>query len=231
MTMERIENRLLEIRRKRKVFNWHSFRHKSLTSCLMGASLAFLICGCTVQDRKNGQAESVHLQTPLGGLDVRTNAVHGPDVGLPVYPGATETGRHGDDSGSADIHVNFGNWHLNVKAIEYRSDDPEDKIVAFYKKAMASYGDVLTCKDKAAIGEPTKTNQGLTCASDHEYDLNVKVDRSSKPATVQTPHVTGNIKLLAGSTENQHIVEFSPDSNGTKFSIVVVQLPHKNETD
>ncbi len=189
------------------------------------------ISGCTVQDHKNGQAENVRLRTPIGSLDVRTNAVHGPDVGVPVYPGAVETGKHGGDSGSADIHMSFGDWHLNVKAIEYHSDDQEDKIVAFYKGAMAKFGDVLTCKNRTAVGEPSKTHQGLTCANDHEYDVNMKLDTSNKPTAGQTSQITGDIKLLAGSPENQHIVEFSPTSNGTKFSIVVVQLPHKNQTD
>jgi hypothetical protein len=187
------------------------------------------ISGCSVQDNKNGQAENVKLRTPIGSLDVRTNAVHGPDVGLPVYPGAVETGKHGHDSGSADIHMSFGNWRLNVKAIEYRSNDPEDKIVAFYKNAMSQYGDVLTCKNRTAIAEPSKTSQGLTCANDHEYDVNM--DASKKPATVQPSTITGDIKLLAGSPENQHIVEFNPTSDGTKFSMVLVQLPHKNQTD
>ncbi|HWF67619.1 MAG TPA: hypothetical protein VN670_09945 [Acidobacteriaceae bacterium] len=197
----------------------------------MSATFAFLVCGCSVQEHRNGQAENVHLHTPLGGLDVRTNSLHGSDVGLPVYPGATEMGTHGDDSGSADIHMNFGHWRLNVKAIEYQSPDPEGKVIAFYKNAMGKYGDVLTCKERVAVGEPAKTSQGLTCADDHEYDVHVKVDSTKKPATVPATNWSGDIKLLAGSPGNQHIVEFSPGSKGTKFSIVALQLPHKDETD
>lgn len=201
------------------------------SSLFLAATLLLAITGCSVQDNKNGHAENVRLHTPVGSLDVRTNAVHGPDVGLPVYPGAVETGRHGDDSGSADIHMSFGKWQLNVKAIEYQSNDPEDKIVAFYKKAMDQYGDVLTCKNKAALGEPSKTRLGLTCANDHEYDVDMKLDASNKHGNAQNSGVTGDIKLLAGSPEDQHIVEFTPTSNGTKFSMVVVQLPHKPQTD
>lgn len=189
------------------------------------------ITGCSVQEHKNGQAENVHLHTPIGALDVRTNAVHGPDVGLPVYPGAVETGQHGDDSGSADIQMSFGKWQLHVKAIGYRSKDPEEKVLGFYKKAMAQYGDVLTCKDKVAIGEPSRTRQGLTCANDHEYNVNLKMDTSKKTVQVTSPNISGNVKLLAGSQANQHIVELEPDSAGTKFSVVLVQLPHQHQTD
>lgn len=200
------------------------------TALLVGTCLLW-VCGCSVQDRKNGKAENVQLHTPIGSLDVRTDALHGPDVGLPPYPGAVETGNHGDDSGSADIHMSFGSWRLNVKAIEYHSDDPEDKVIAFYKKAMGEYGDVLTCKDKIAVGQPSKTREGLTCANDHEYDVKLRIDTSKNPGLSVSSGVHGHVKLLAGSPDNQHIVEFSPASTGTRFSIVVVQLPHKTSTD
>jgi hypothetical protein len=193
------------------------------------AVLSFAISGCSVNEHKNGDAENVHLHTPLGGLDVRTNSAAGIDVGLPVYPGAVETGDHGKDSGAADIHMSFGKWQLHVKAVEYQSNDPEFKVVAFYKKAMASYGDVLTCKDKAPVGQPVATSKGLTCANDHEYD--VSMDAESSKNHVTTPKISGDIKLLAGSPENQHIIEFMPTSTGTKFSVVAVQLPHKGQTD
>ena len=201
------------------------------TAALLLSALLLVCSGCSVRDRKNGETENVHLHTPIGGFDVRTNAIHGADLGLPVYPGAVESGQHGDDSGSADIHMSFGEWHLHVKAIEYRSSDPEDKVVAFYKSAMDQYGDVLTCKDRTPIGQPTQTRQGLTCANDHEYDVTMNLDASRKHVQVATPQISGSVKLLAGSPQNQHIVEISPASNGTKFSVVEVQLPHSGHTD
>jgi hypothetical protein len=206
----------------------HGFVSKAAIHLLAGGVFTTLL-GCSVQSHKTGQAENVQVRTPLGGLSVRTNSVHGPDVGLPIYPGATETTDHGEDSGSADVALNFGKWRLTVKAVEYQSNDPEEKLIAFYKKAMSQYGDVLTCKDKVAIGKPSRTAQGLTCANDHEYDVRVKTDR----ATISTSNqpVTGNIKLLSGSPGNQHIVEFKPESNRTRFSMVVVQFPHKDQTD
>ena len=202
-----------------------------IKTALLCSALLFVAAGCSVNEKKNGAAENVHLHTPLGGFDVRTNSVNGADVGLPVYPGAVETGQHGDDSGSADIHMSFGEWHLHVKAIGYRSSDPEDKVVAFYKNAMAQYGDVLTCKNKTAIGEPSQTSQGLTCSNGHEYEVTMSVDNSKKHMSVSTPQISGAVKLLAGSPENQHIVEFNPTPDGTKFSMVVVQLPHRGQTD
>jgi hypothetical protein len=194
-------------------------------------SLAVMTTGCSVHAHKDGQAENVHLHIPLGALDVRTNAIHGPDVGLPLYPGAVEVGEHGDDSGSADINMSFGPWSIHIKAIGYRSNDPEEKIIGFYKKALAEYGDVLTCKGKVAIGEPSRTRQGLTCENDHEYNVNLRLDTSKDTVQVTSQPISGDVKLLAGSPENQHFVDITPEQNGTKFSVVVVRLPDKHRTD
>ena len=205
-------------------------RHFSIAALSVGV-LLFSISGCSVNEHKNGDAENVHLHTPIGGLDVRTNSAAAADVGLPIYPGAVATGDHGNGSGAADIHMSFGKWRLHVKAAEYKSNDPEFKLVAFYKKAMASYGDVLTCKDKKPLGQPVATSQGLTCANDHEYDVSMDAESSKHHVEFGTPKISGDIKLLAGSPKNQHIIEFTPLSDGTKFSIVAVQLPHKGQTD
>ena len=201
------------------------------SAALSSAILLFALSGCSVNEHKNGDAENVHLHTPIGGLDVRTNSAAGVDVGVPVYPGAVATGDQGKNSGAADIHMSFGKWQLHVKAAEYQSKDPEFKVVAFYKKAMGSYGDVLTCKDKKPVGQPVATSQGLTCANDHEYDVSMDAQSSNNHVNFGTPKISGDIKLLAGSRENQHIIEFTPTSDGTKFSIVAVQLPHKGQTD
>ena len=149
----------------------------------------------------------------------------------PSIPAPSRPANHGNDSGAADIHMSFGKWQLHVKAAEYQSKDQEFKVVAFYKNAMASYGDVLTCKDKKPLGQPVATSKGLTCANDHEYDVSMDAGSSKNHVTAATPKITGDIKLLAGSPENQHIVEFTPTSDGTKFSIVAVELPHKGQTN
>jgi hypothetical protein len=209
----------------------HTDINRLFLTAVSGGVLLFALSGCSVNEHKNGDAENVHLHTPIGGLDVRTNSAAGVDVGVPIYPGAVATGDQGKNSGAADIHMSFGKWQLHVKAAEYQSKDPEFKVVAFYKKAMSSYGDVLTCKDKKPMGQPVATRQGLTCANDHEYDVSMDAQSSSNHVNFGTPKISGDIKLLAGSRENQHIIEFTPTSDGTKFSIVAVQLPHKGQTD
>jgi hypothetical protein len=232
MTTKTPENFHSPVRPKGTSFDHNGTRSRRFSvAALCAGLLLFAVSGCSVNEHKNGDAENVHLHTPIGGLDVRTNSAAAVDVGVPIYPGAVATGDKGKDSGAADIHMSFGKWQLHVKAAEYQSKDPEFKVVAFYKKAMASYGDVLTCKDKAPVGQPVATSQGLTCANDHEYDVSMDAESSKKHINLGTPKISGDIKLLAGSRDNQHIIEFTPTSDGTKFSIVAVQLPHRGQTD
>ena len=56
------------------------------------------------------------------------------------------------DSNSADINMNFGSFHLGVKAAAFQTSDSTDKVLAFYRKDLASrYGDVIECKDNVAV--------------------------------------------------------------------------------
>src|ERR1039458_5167614 len=55
---------------------------------LTGAGL-LLMAGCHVDEQKNGDSDKVRIETPFGGLQVKTNdAAVLADIGLPAYPGA-----------------------------------------------------------------------------------------------------------------------------------------------
>src|ERR1700691_3225684 len=143
-----------------------------LLACL---TLAAGIAGCRVQVDKgpNGEDKRVQVDTPFGGIHVNTDQTTAADLGLPVYPGADIVKDKNNDK-SADIHMGFGEWELRVKVVNYSSSDSQDKVVAFYKKALTRYGDVITCQDHAPVGTPTVTSEGLTCAD--QGGANVKID-------------------------------------------------------
>src|ERR1700733_6979420 len=54
------------------------------------AAALLFAAGCRIQVDKNenGRDKNVKVDTPLGGLHVRTNQTSAADVGLPAYPGA-----------------------------------------------------------------------------------------------------------------------------------------------
>ncbi|HUY81649.1 MAG TPA: hypothetical protein VMU92_07990 [Acidobacteriaceae bacterium] len=184
------------------------------TLALLAATVLLLTAGCRVQVDKNSNGadknENVKIDTPFGGLHVRSGQTTAADVGLPVYPGATiAPDRHGDKS--ADVHMGFGSFQLMVKVVNYETSDPADKVLAFYQKALGRYGDVIRCKDDSPVGTPTITSEGLTCSDDYSH------------THVQ---VSGNLSLKAGSKHHQHVVAVE-DRNGleTRFALIELQLP------
>jgi hypothetical protein len=179
--------------------------------------------GCRVDEHKDGNHEDVKIATPFGGMSVKTdNAAVQAGVGLSLYPGATlekklhknKDGDENDDS-AADVNLNFGSFHLGVKALSYTTPDAPAKVLAFYRKDMARYGSVIFCKDKHAVGTPTETQDGLTCSEDNKK---VKVQGVSDD--------DGSFgELRAGSKLHQHIVSIDEQGSGTKFGLVALDLP------
>jgi len=192
----------------------------------MGKATGFLavlalvagIAGCRVHVDKgtNGEDKNVQVDTPFGGVHVNTDQTTASDLGLPVYPGA-QTVKGDDNHKSADVHMGFGEWQLRVRAVSYTTPDDEEKVTAFYKKALGRYGDVIVCKGDTAVGTPAATSEGLTCNDD------------KKGGHVQIDHEDfgkHSLELKAGSRRHQHIVGFETPADGkTKFALVVLDLP------
>lgn len=172
-----------------------------------------LMSGCRVESSKQGGNDNVKIATPFGGVQVKTNdATVLQGMGLPAYPGATLIKKNNDHSAAADVNMNFGNFHLRVKAASYETTDSPDKVQAFYRKALGAYGDVIECSNDKPVGTPTRTAEGLTCDNDDKHvALNDDVSRK--------------MELKAGSKDHQHIVAIDPNADGTKIGLVALELP------
>lgn len=176
---------------------------------LLAATL--VAAGCNVQQKGSNGNEDVKIETPIGGMKVKTNAA-AVDPGIPVYPGATMV-KKDKDSGAADVNMNFGSFHLRVRAADYQTPDSSEKVMAFYRNELAHYGDVIECKNHRAVGSPSKTSQGLTCDQNDHYRIS---NVSSH----------GGVELKAGDKAHQHIVAVDARSNGTKFDLLALDLPN-----
>jgi hypothetical protein len=195
------------------------FNAAVLFTCL--ALLAGL-AGCRVQVNKgaNGEDKDVRVDTPFGGIHVNTDQTTAADLGLPVYPGAQVAADKENDK-SADIHMGFGEWELRVKVVNYTTADSEDKVVAYYKKALGRFGDVITCQDNNPVGTPSTTTEGLTCS---DRGQNVQINDHGQNFGGHSGH--GGFELKAGSKRHQHIVGFESSKPGeTRFALVAVDLP------
>jgi hypothetical protein len=188
---------------------------------LAGLALAAGVAGCRIHVDKdaNGTEKNVQVDTPFGGIHVNTDQTTAADLGLPAYPGAQPV-KDDDEHKSADVHMGFGEWELRVQAVSYETPDKKDQVVAFYKKALARYGDVITCQGTAPVGTPTATSEGLTCADDKGNTSTVQVDREDYGSG------KNSLELKAGSKRHQHIVGFEDPKNGqTRFALVALDLP------
>ncbi len=174
----------------------------SLVSALAALAVIVVLAGCSVQKSKDGGKENVKIQTPMGGLNVNTDA-SAKDTGMPVYPGAKETPGKDGDHNSANVNISSSMFGVKVVAIEYLSDDSPDKVKEFYKKELAKFGNVMDCAN--GVREESKSDD-LTC--------------SDKP---QRGKHHGN-ELVVGTKQRQHIVSIEPNGKGTKFGLVYVQV-------
>ena len=180
--------------------------------------------GCRVKVDKdaNGQDKNVQVDTPFGGVHVNTNQTTAADLGLPVYPGA-QIVEDKDHDKSADVHLGFGKWELRVKAVSYATGDKQEQVIAFYKKALGRFGEVLTCQQKTAVGKPSVTSEGLTC--EDQKNMNFQLGDQSVG--------TGKgLELKAGSKNHQHIVGFEEAESGrTRFTLISLDLPEGTGSD
>ena len=154
-----------------------------------------VLSGCTVQKKGEGASKKVDIETPLGSLHVNTQ-VDAKDTGMAVYPGAT---RAEDDEGkhAANLSIDSSLFGAKVVAIKYRSDDPPDKLLDFYRKQLKIYGEVSECHG------------------------NIDLEHGNVRCRPAGPRAETN--LVTGTEERQHIVSVKPDGKGSQFALVYVQ--------
>ena len=182
---------------------------------------AVLGTGCRVESNKNGNGDNVKIATPFGGMSVKTDdSAIAQSTGLATYPGAQmvkKKDKDDHDNGSADINMSFGSFQLKVKAVRFTTPDSPEQVLAFYRKGLARFGTVIECDGHQAVGTPTQTPDGLDCSDDGGHSKNVHVDDD----------MSGKTELKAGSKLHQHIVSIDPQTPGTKFALVALDLPGK----
>ena len=129
----------------------------------MTALLISTACSVNVKKDGDGDDKNVDINTPLGGIHVNTNA-DPRDTGLAVYAGARPKKK--DDSGdekSANVNISSSWGGVKVVAIEYESDDPPSKIIAYYKNELKKYGNVLECHSEGEDYNYHSESDALSC--------------------------------------------------------------------
>ena len=157
-----------------------------------------------------------HSQSSGGGFELHANGnITASDVGLPVYPGS-KLFKNPDNDQAIDMGFTFGDTHFRLMAANYLSDDSPDRILDFYRRPLARYGDVLECDHGKPVGAVKVARSGLTCSDEHggHVQLNGSVDSSN------------GHELRAGTPRKFHIVGIGErQGKAIHFGLVYVELP------
>jgi hypothetical protein len=186
--------------------------HTRIFTALVICAVIWIMAGCSVHvDDKNKDAKKVDIQTPFANLKVDTSS-QSTDNGIPVYPGAKprEADKDGDTH-RANVNIGGPNFGVKVVAAEFITPDSPDKVKSFYLDKLKKYGDVLECRGHSGEGYykgDDDNDPKLTCDDAHGNGWQLKV----------------------GTKHNQHLVAIEPDSSGTRFGTVLVQIHGKEGT-
>jgi hypothetical protein len=186
----------------------------SITAMLAAVALS-PACSVSVKDHGDNGNGKVDINTPVGGIHVDENA-DARDTGLSVYPGARPKAKTSDgDKKSANVNLSAFGFGLKVVALEYESDDPPDKIIAFYQNQLKKYGSVLQCHGSRVQNNDFPFTGGK---KSHIAGSELKCDDDNGSKTVE---------LKAGTDDNQHIVSVDPEGKGSDFAIVWLRFREK----
>jgi hypothetical protein len=192
------------------------FRRKFTTSAisLFVAILSTAGAACLAQNSDAKKDSDFNLALHANSHATAT------DIGLPDYPGAASY-RNPDnkDSDSAvDLGFTFGSVHFVVKAASYITHDSPTQVLAFYRKPLSHYGQVLECDHGHPVGSLTVTRTGLTCSDDAGINSGSKDDSS------------GGHELRAGRPTRYRLVAIDESHAGsTRFGMAYVELPKDSD--
>jgi hypothetical protein len=170
---------------------------------LMVAVFSFGIGSCVAQN---------------SGMELHANGnATASDIGLPAYPGSTLY--KDKDNDAVDMGFTFGESHFRLMAASYLTVDSPEQVLAFYRKPLSHYGEVLECNDGKPVGSLTVTRSGLTCSD--EKGGNVQVNG----------HDSKDHELRAGTPQKFRIVGIDKSqTKATHFGLVYVELPKDNDS-
>jgi hypothetical protein len=172
------------------------------------ATAAFLaligLGGCRVHSDRGDKDVDIH--TPLGSLSVHKGGTDPKATGLSAYPGAQIKQDLEDREGSANVDISSSFFGLKVVALKYQSNDSPEKVLSFYKKDMAKYGNVVDCTGGFSL-----------TFHRHSHDSEVTCD------DYQGGGHRYREALKVGTEHNQRVVAVRPSGDGSEFALVYVK--------
>lgn len=142
------------------------------------------------------------------------------EIGLSAYPGAT-LAKETDDDNAADLGFTFGDTHFRIMVAKCVTTDTPDRVLAFYRKPLSRYGEVLECNHGKPVGDLTVTHSGLTCSSEQ---------KDGGPSATDHGLSSDGHELRVGSPHQFRIVAIDESRlQSTRFWLVSIELPKDND--
>jgi hypothetical protein len=205
--------------RRFAIGGWEGLRTKGGRAILAGAALCGVVSlaamGVAGQEKdKSGVNVTVTGKdgSDVGGLVISAQA-SAKEAGLPLYPGARPHKDEKDDSSGAKLGLWGTTFGFKLVAVKMESADSQEKVAAYYQKALAKYGTVLNCSDSSKAQSDKDKNDSskkLTCGDDHPDP--------------------GGMLFKVGSKEKQRIVSVKPNGAGCIFNIVYLEARSEDKT-
>jgi hypothetical protein len=157
--------------------------------------------------------KNVDVRSPIGDLHVGKDA-DALKAGLPIYPGSRT--QHTDRDDPVNLAISTENFGMKLIVAKYETDDPPEKVLAFYRERMKKYGKVLEChstEDKSGFhhdDDDKNGNQPLKCEGDNSGPVR---------------------ELKVGTEDSQHIVALEDPKDGKATPFVIVYLRKHEKGD
>jgi len=149
-------------------------------------------------------------------LDLHANShATAKDIGLPLYPGATPW-KESDNDSAANLGVGLNSFHFSLLVAQFSTADSPARVLEYYRKPLARYGEVLECDKGKPVGSLTVTRSGLTCSDNKGGQIKVNGSGDS----------SSDHELRAGTPLRYRVVGISDSKDGqTHFGLVYLELP------
>jgi hypothetical protein len=153
-------------------------------------------------------------------LELHANKnVSAAEIGLPAYPGAT-LAKETDNDNTADLGFTFGDTHFRIMVAKYVTTDTPERVLAFYRKPLSRYGELLECNQGKPVGNVTTARGGLTCSDQKDGGLTVTNHGLSSDGH----------ELRAGLPHQFRIVGIDQSQpQATRFWLVYLELPKDHD--
>lgn len=182
-----------------------------LRHLLAGILLSAIAALPAVAQDSDNSDKPFDVRSSVGDLHVGKDA-DAQKAGLPLYPGARP--KHEDDNEPLNFGILTEAFGLKLVVAKYESNDPAEKILAYYKEKMKKYGKVLECHN-------TNDNSGFHADSNDDENRPLKCEGDN----------SGPVRELKVGTENNArivAIESGEGDKSTTFAIVYVRSRGKS---